>query len=1350
MDAAAAAFVRQQQSIAGSKDQLQALIAQAQAAESAIAKLNSPAAVVDAGRDQAGRLAQIRAIEQEQANLATRAAALTRTIAAQEAALDGTQSSLQRLGSTIIAVEQGQAEAAAQISLTTRALNEQAEAAVRVTAIQQRINDVTGVNRPSMAGTAAASSSVLLEADNLYRLNEARAAAITKLREQEAATASLADAELNEQANRQRFGISDDPRGAQARESAAAFLSAAEAEEQMAREAAELRAQLNPLGAVQERNNAALARYRELARAGIITTDELAAAEARLAREADEAAAAMRRQGNAGRGAGAKPALFGLKPYELTNLGYQVNDVVTQLASGTGLAQVLAQQGGQILQLFPRIGSAIAGALKNPLILAFVATIGTLALGLKEAADQADRLRDFSATLAFRGGDSAGVPTYNAADLSAQAEALERLGVKAAEADTVIKSLMAEGIDPARMDDFARAAKQASDVLGTSLVDAAKQVAEAFTGGFEAIAALDDKLNFLTASERAHIKALFEEGNAQAARTEALNAYSAVAQEAADKQRGPWGEALKSISRLWDDFIKFVANSLPIRVTIGVLNALAGAVKGVADAIYEFRHRNDAGGPDLDSQDIDKKIAARQAEIRKLEGEITRYNDLIAKGSPVSGSLRALVKVSESQLADAKRGLKFLEGFAADTVVDDPDGSKAKRRGEKLAELSLEDQLQNLRLKGATGLTDAESKRREELAGQIAFNKQIIADGDQVIAQRLRERAVAAETRTIEKERAAIAARLLAEGSTSLGASRSLIKEREGFLGRAKRDTDGQFRVGYGSDTVVSANGTVSRVNSTTTTTRERADVDLDRRIKEFQDGIKRLIGSNRFTAFSPQQQAVLTSVAYNYGSLPKRIVDAVRTGTAGQIAAGIRALGGDNKGINRTRRNKEAALFEAAPNAELDQNNANRIEDAAQNQDNFNIAVRQGADDLERQVAALTATRGLTGQALLDAERLAAQQRAEADLREKVEDANKNLPDGQDPVVLTQAQIDKTRELIGQQFDLQNAREAANAPLNEQQRLLDALRQQKGLLEDQIRYLREIGDFKGATALERSLETLNAKIAATISKLIALFEALTPTQLADIGITSEELAAIIAALRKLKNEAKQVGYAMKGISGQDIAEALTGAGIDAFNGFIRRLREGKGVIKSFVGALGDLAVGFVSALAKMILQLLAYAAAVAILIALGVPPGLILGAGQFGVAANAGVSVGKAAASGGVAAGENHSGGIAGSSASMRRASPSWFAAALRYHGGGIAGLAPDEVPSILRRGEEVLTEGDPRHRNNGGLDGGGGAPGNVTLINSFDPDEVAELMLRSPAGERTLLNIVRNNQGAFKAALG
>jgi hypothetical protein len=106
---------------------------------------------------------------------------------------------------------------------------------------------------------------------------------------------------------------------------------------------------------------------------------------------------------------------------------------------------------------------------------------------------------------------------------------------------------------------------------------------------------------------------------------------------------------------------------------------------------------------------------------------------------------------------------------------------------------------------------------------------------------------------------------------------------------------------------------------------------------------------------------------------------------------------------------------------------------------------------------------------------------------------------------------------------------------------------------------------------------------------------------------------------------------------------------------------------------------------------------------------------------------------------GVGHGGGIAGR-LGMRRegVSPLIFGQAPRYHGGGIAGLAPDEVPAILRRGEEVITETDPRHRDNGGR---GGAGGRVTTpIVAIGDDAVANAMA-GVAGEDVVITHVRNN---------
>lgn len=79
------------------------------------------------------------------------------------------------------------------------------------------------------------------------------------------------------------------------------------------------------------------------------------------------------------------------------------------------------------------------------------------------------------------------------------------------------------------------------------------------------------------------------------------------------------------------------------------------------------------------------------------------------------------------------------------------------------------------------------------------------------------------------------------------------------------------------------------------------------------------------------------------------------------------------------------------------------------------------------------------------------------------------------------------------------------------------------------------------------------------------------------------------------------------------------------------------------------------------------------------------------------------------------HTGGLVEHGAPLTRAiAPSVWLGASRYHFGGLAG---DEVPAILRRGEEVLTRDDPRHRANGGL-GGGMAGGGVAIHQTISID--------------------------------
>ncbi len=138
----------------------------------------------------------------------------------------------------------------------------------------------------------------------------------------------------------------------------------------------------------------------------------------------------------------------------------------------------------------------------------------------------------------------------------------------------------------------------------------------------------------------------------------------------------------------------------------------------------------------------------------------------------------------------------------------------------------------------------------------------------------------------------------------------SLIKQFEGFRETPYWDVNA-LRTGYGSDTVTMADGSIVPVSEGTRVTREDADRDLQRRVQtEFMPIAAKAVGEDIFSSLQPNQKAALTSIAYNYGKLPSSVAEAVRSGDPAAVARAISALGSHNDGINRGRREKEAAFY--------------------------------------------------------------------------------------------------------------------------------------------------------------------------------------------------------------------------------------------------------------------------------------------------------------------------------------------------------------------------------------------------------------------------------------------------------
>jgi len=156
------------------------------------------------------------------------------------------------------------------------------------------------------------------------------------------------------------------------------------------------------------------------------------------------------------------------------------------------------------------------------------------------------------------------------------------------------------------------------------------------------------------------------------------------------------------------------------------------------------------------------------------------------------------------------------------------------------------------------------------------------------------------------------------EGSNAVEKAKSMLRSSEGFREMPYYDVNA-FRAGYGSDTYTLADGTIKRVEEGVPVTREQAERDLERRItEEFMPEAAKQVGEELFYGLPDDAQAALVSVAYNYGSLPISVVEAVKKGGISGIADAVEQLKTHDGGINERRRMEEAAIIrQSAPNVQ-------------------------------------------------------------------------------------------------------------------------------------------------------------------------------------------------------------------------------------------------------------------------------------------------------------------------------------------------------------------------------------------------------------------------------------------------
>lgn len=174
----------------------------------------------------------------------------------------------------------------------------------------------------------------------------------------------------------QRFGIGG-PSAVQRGASYSAFEDAARDAEKFEQQLKLLKLEIDPLGAAMDRLNEELLQYQALADAGLISTQELAAAQGVAQNRYQQAAAQIAAVGRAGQ----------MTTGQLVGMQYQLNDIAVSAASGQNLGTVFMQQGMQISQMFgpgeslASAGSSLAAGFMSMVTPINLAVAGVAALG---------------------------------------------------------------------------------------------------------------------------------------------------------------------------------------------------------------------------------------------------------------------------------------------------------------------------------------------------------------------------------------------------------------------------------------------------------------------------------------------------------------------------------------------------------------------------------------------------------------------------------------------------------------------------------------------------------------------------------------------------------------------------------------------------------------------------------------------------------------------------------------------------------------------------------------------------------------------------------------------------------
>lgn len=1057
--------------------------------------------------------------------------------------------------------------------------------------------------------------------------------------------------------------------------------------------------------------------------------------------------------GRVGRGEGQQAGLFGLRPYEWTNFGYQINDITTGLASGQHAAQIFAQQGLQIVQIF---GTRLLPILPQVTLAVTALTVAFGALG--RAFREVESIRDFRAEMT----SNVNAVGYNIDNLVKIQKQIRDMGVSWSDAGKMIKTAMADAVGEGRIAQMAQLAEDIHKRYGTDVVEAMQKAVRAFDGTSDSIAKFAATHNLLDAPSLNRIRNLIAEGHAQEAMTFALDRMSERMRGAAKEGASPLDETIKNLRNTWDNLM----------VTLSKSEFAQAVVRGF-DRVIGKVNETITGLDDLIKKWNDWKKTSETTTQPVLErGLIPEYIK----------AAREIGEEDDARRARGEKGLTFTERLAAAWKRVEENAQKA---GEAIGNVPSGGTVPAANLPALSGESRFSAGKLPVDTETLKTLARLLAEASQSLPAGYRVEAISTErpgatvrgTGQLSEHGfgRAIDVRIVdAAGNAvpgSMGRPTELYTQLDAAMAAAaKKYGVGPLAVGstfgsrpdaghyslYGSEAVqnaarrgvatLGALGTPQPAGTgpvkTGPTEEQKADRDKELIASREQERIDR--AATREAA----RQAELAKVTRE---------EREKAGTAAQQNEAIarRMSAFDVKQLTETLAEESERQRERIDNVKHYQEAAvaaeKAVADARARNANLNY---QEIDTIRKRAFAAETDR--LNRLDQEQERLKGLQRTVAGLQrgldtknstelakalEAVELKYQGIYDQQKKVEeqatdATRAQVQAQTALIKQAEE----REKAEAAIESARKQAQISVQTRSTIESTYQKLIEDGQIsiqEGQDKIREGYEATAPAIQAAIDKLkelVATNENLSP----------ERVAEYTAEIKKLESEIKYVDPEIKGLK-KTISESITDNASKAFDtvaeaigGVIAKTKSWKDVWTSLRTAAGEFFAGVLKDIATYIIK--AQLAKAVSSFMPGLNLGGLFGTGTTAAAGGAATAAAPAATSTALVA-VVHGGGVIGNdNLPMRRAPAHWFANAPRYHKGYVVGLNPDERAAILQKGEEVVTADNPRHVRNWAAAKPTQQNMNIRNVLVMDEQMIPQAMAGSHGERTTMAHVTKN----------